>query len=258
METRTIENGCLRVVVAGNCINSLEFKGKNFFFPRGIITYEDGAKKMRGGSHPCFPIFGSTPPGFPEIPPHGWLRDTDPIMIKGKNDPYIIETYTNIGGTRNYPWLIGCITQFKICNNILLIQYTFKKVDTQESMAPFNLALHHYWVNPKGIKHNFNLDLPERPNNIFRGILEKAIKIRIDTPTPRIIPTVNFEIIGIGKVKMEMISDGENYIVVWSDNPDFLCIEQVINTPFNFGKTAGLHLHPGIFLAQFRLEFKEE
>jgi len=241
-----IRNACLSIDLLGHWITRLQFKGKHFIFPRQEIIYEMGNIKMRGGSHPCFPVFGKAPSDFPDLPQHGWLRDQDATLTR--LSPSGVKSWSQIGGTQSYPWRIGCITNFEISDNVLTIQYVLNRLDNLTDKAPFNLGLHHYWVNPKGMETNLGFS---DPHDTFRGTLNPARKF----PWSEANGPVELEILGIGKVEMSMESEGDHQTIVWSDNEKFLCVEQAIDKPDKFGKSSGLHLDSK-FSAKFILEFE--
>jgi len=244
-----LRNACLSIDLLGHWITRLQFEGKHFIFPRQEIIYEMENIRMRGGSHPCCPVFGKAPSNFPDLPQHGWLRDQDATLTRVS--PVAVKSWSQIGRTQSYPWRISCITGFEISDNILTIRYVFRRLDNLSDKAPFNLALHHYWANPMGIISNLgNIFDPHDP---FRGTLVPSRKF----PWSEANGPVELEILGVGKVKMWMESKGERQTVAWSDNEGFLCVEQVIDNPDNFGTPTGLWLDPkSLFDAKFILEFE--
>lgn len=243
-----IQNEQLSLTVSGNNISRLQFKGRHFLFPRQQLVYPGGLK-MRGGSHPCFPVFGIAPVSYSKIPQH-WLRDQDASLVR-HNDSYV-KGYSMVGGVEGFPWRISCNTEWEIHNNNLFIRYIFtRQKDDLDKDPPFNLGLHHYWINPRWIEHNLwtehDLELP----GTLRGV-QDAMQFAWGGNVP-----IELEIKEVGIIKMTMTSEGEqgqNQIVVWSDRQDFMCVEQVLDDPINFGTRLGLRLKQGYF-ASFRFEF---
>ncbi len=61
----------------GANITSFQYDGKHIFFPQQAVK-EDGALQQRGGSHICFPNFGTNQKENNHLilPRHGFIRDT--------------------------------------------------------------------------------------------------------------------------------------------------------------------------------------
>lgn len=241
-----LSNEYLRVVIVNNWIMSIEYLTEDFLFPFAYIDYEN-RMKPRGGSHPCFPNFGPAPTNYSGLPQHGYLRNQIPKVLH--TNSYKVSLYSRVGGTKSYPWEIDCMTEFRILDKTVIIKCILSRSDELEEKAPFNLGMHNYWNNPNGISNNINgLNLPDR----FRDTVKRAKQIQWNETNGPVI----LEIADIGKVKMSMESEGKNQIVVWSDDPRFLCFEQVIDDPIRFGTKSGLHLEShDLFEAEFTLNF---
>jgi hypothetical protein len=245
-----IQNDVLSVDVVGNWISRLQFKGKHFMFPRQQLVYHpfnhESNIQMRGGSHPCFPFFGPAPAPYSDVRRHGWLRDVDGTLVRYNDCLIKSYSYGVVGGTDSYPWEIVCNVEYRIIDNALLIYWIFtRQTDSIKEASPFNLGLHHYWVNPNGIKSNI-----AECRNIAKGeLMIDSRKMRWESGVP-----VEMDIVGVGKVIMSMEADGENQIVIWSDHDGFSCVEQLVDDPDNLGKSYGLHLE-SIYVAKFKLEF---
>jgi len=245
-----IRNGILNVDVVGNWISRLQFKGKHFLFPRQQLIYhpfrDESVIQMRGGSYPCFPVFGPAPASYPDIPRHGWLRDKDGSLVR--HEDWIIKSYSHVGGggIKSYPWEITCNVEYEIIDNAFLIRWVFtRQRDSVKNAPPFNFGLHHYWVNSNGIKSN----IAEHKNIVKGELMIDPRQTRWASGVP-----VVLDIVGVGKVKMSMDAGGENQIVTWSDQEGFFCIEQIVDDPDNFGTIRGLSLK-STYVAEFRLEF---
>lgn len=68
----TLDDTSANIDLQGAWLTQLQSNGKDILFPRQEYVLPDGSKKMRGGSHVCFPNFG--PGGSSGLPQHGFAR----------------------------------------------------------------------------------------------------------------------------------------------------------------------------------------
>lgn len=86
----TLKSGNLELVVdnEGAYVDSLKYDGMEIIYTKRNIT-ENGAEKIRGGSHPCFPHFG--PSAKVNLPQHGFGRSENWKIINISENEIILK-----------------------------------------------------------------------------------------------------------------------------------------------------------------------
>lgn len=86
----TLKSGNLELVVdsEGAYVDSLKYNGMDIMFTKRNIL-ENGAEKVRGGSHPCFPHFG--PAVKVNLPQHGFARNENWEIVNVKENEIILK-----------------------------------------------------------------------------------------------------------------------------------------------------------------------
>lgn len=85
-----LKSGNLELIVdsEGAYVDSLKYNGMEIMFTKRNIL-ENGAEKLRGGSHPCFPHFG--PAEKVNLPQHGFARNKNWKIVSAKENEIVLK-----------------------------------------------------------------------------------------------------------------------------------------------------------------------
>lgn len=213
-------------------------KDIELFFPRQKVKDKNGLEIIRGGSHFCYPIFGTDPLG--ELPRHGFLRDMEVLVGAGDGSSIVFEFHKNPkmeGRYKNFQ--LPVLTRRLDSEGYELFEEI--KIDTSEGFEDyFNLGIHPYFRTPKG---SFELFIKDQ-----YGILRKITKFMIEENGVEFFYTKfpEFDLFcpGVGTFKWKLGYDSylpilTSGVFVWRDSEEYVCVEPVYkkeNSIFDKGK----------------------
>ncbi|NQV00932.1 MAG: hypothetical protein HQ537_02340 [Parcubacteria group bacterium] len=224
-----LSKGTLQVKTSevGARVSFLQKDNKHFIFPQQIIKERD-RDMMRGGMHPCSPIFGKKTGEFNAIPQHGGLRDIVWQIKSQRNNSVEYECKFELEGYRLaynvcYRLLGHCLQAMTIIKNRLNMP------------VPFEFGWHPYFFAPNGADISFigsgtkpiHIDQSYGPR-IFAD--NKIVEIKLHN-----IGTVNL-LFGKGFV--------DRYVCIWTDNKQYVCVEPLLSHPDDFNTEKGFFLEP--------------
>lgn len=190
----------------------------DILFPRQVITYPDGSKKLRGGSHVCLPNFG--PGGDSGLPQHGYGR-IDEWSVDRRSDKGVA---LSLGEGRGaYASLYSQLTYHLDDEGLLMELTLINKGRESLVVAP---GFHPYF------------NLKQQSASLEIG----GIAYDINKITDAVVITQSSSSVHVGSSTFALRTEGLLEWVLWSDNPDsYVCIEPT-SASFAFEKRTGYTL----------------
>jgi len=228
----------------GGQILDWRFSGYHIFFPQQMVRVEKGVKKLRGGMPVMFPNFGNDHFGI--LPKHGFLRHTyaDPKLNLSRSSR--AHNFTFASRHENFPWKYDLWLNYQMMEKGPAIRLlassrgTFRGHESAGYM-PVNFGIHPYFYTPQSRAY---VRVDGEEVHFVLGEVTSGDKSSLIIPSGR---EVEIELWGLGIVKM-LLSDafvGEQAkLVIWRDNPHYLCVEPISTDPDLFGN-GGHYVKPG-------------
>ncbi len=260
----------------GGTITSFQIGDKHIFYPQQIIK-ENGELKLRGGSHICFPNFGTNQTSGMNLSRHGFIRDSEFSKFECYSLPY--EDFIKLGFVKflKNKAKVECISlEYNYIPNITRNDVTFNYGFRMKSSFYF---LDNGFIQNVKISRPSIIDFPKEPRNpipinlgfhpyfefpfsfkkskIYFGkglqgkeyISNKETFVDIVKPMPTD-GNVRLLIADMAKIHMQFGGLLNNYpdsqIVLWrpGKSSPFICVEPVSADNKFFGTPKGLYLKP--------------
>lgn len=238
------DNGILSMETSaiGARIISLTKNGKDFIFPQQFVGKVKGINVIRGGMHPCSPIFGKKDGQFAAIPQHGGLRDIDWRLVNATDDDGI--EYQCEFKQFDY-WLVYSV-HYRLVSNCLRV---ITRIENKLSVpVPLEFGWHPYFFAPEGAKISFSLHPENRP-------------IFVDQPySPQIFETsktIKINLVGVGRVRLYTLQGfATGRVCIWTDwRKEYVCVEPLLSHPDDFNTQEGIFLDEGHLVVSLAMCF---
>lgn len=237
-------NGILSVDISetGAKIRCLLKDKKVFIFPQQVVGKSEGRDIVRGGMHPCSPIFGKKSGQFADIPQHGGLRHIDWQVDE------VTETEAKYSCEfRQFNYWLTYKVHYRLAKNCLRV--ITRVENKQADPVPFEFGWHPYFFAPGGAK-------------IFFDFYSKAELISISQPyDPQIFRAtgiIRIELAGVGKVWMRLrqrIASGR--LCIWTDwQRNYVCVEPLLSHPGAFNTSRGVFLGQEPVISNLEMTFE--
>ena len=216
----------------GGTVLSWRFENRDIFFPQQTLTI-DGAKKLRGGMHSCFPNYGREQPDY-HLPSHGPLRYLEGNLEQdGRRVVF--------GGRKILAENIYCDVSVSVEEpDDKSMLYTLSALLSPAASKPFptNAGFHPYFGTPDGTA----TVLADGNKYVVDDLITEAKVLPLKCTIYVVIP-------GMGTVR---ISPGKTFLecktarmVLWRDSKDYLCVEPVLGVSADFSGGFCPKLIPG-------------
>lgn len=235
--TKKIGKSLFIVDSTGATLTRWQYNGKDIIAPFGQSKQSDGSIKFRGGIPICLPKFG---PAYKDrareinLIQHGFLRNTEMEKLNGEEVGYV----KNFSKTKAYPFSFEVFTRFKMKENGFSHVLGIKNNELKANM-PICPGIHPYFKTPHGqclLKIN---DEKQELLNLISLKKKKEDRLVHLGKTNNVIELDNHE--NVLKIKL---GKGYDHIVIWTDDPTYICIEPIASNPELFGTENGLWLEP--------------
>lgn len=218
------QNQLIVLSETGGTITEWKYRGWDIFFPQQEIII-NGEKKLRGGMHPCFPNFGTVDEKF-GLPQHGTLRTLHADRMGNTAVHFDKVPMGSSGGFAEVNVSVYPLTHG--------FTYGLRAVLVGDGEDLFiNPGLHPYFATPRG----------------FAEVLHPQAVVEKVPYGPKISPIELFSprayIAGLGRVMMtpgQTLRGPSARIVLWRDDPRYVCIEPISATSREFNTPSGVAL----------------
>lgn len=225
---RCLNNGILHVETSetGARVTTARKGEKHYLYPQQIVNIK-GKDTMRGGMHPCSPIFGKKEKGrFAGIPQHGGLRD---VIWENK-------WFHSSAGTDYFCRFekFGYRVDYEVNYQIELNRFKVRtRVENLLSDSiSFEFGWHPYLYAPNGAKVNI-VGVTKKPLDINGAYGWEIFNSREE---------IEIVLNGIGVVRMYLLQGFSN-VCVWTDwQRNYVCVEPLISHPDDFNSSRGFTL----------------
>lgn len=233
------EGHTLSVSQLGATVTRWQFGERHILFPQQMVRVGDELK-LRGGVPISFPNFGPPPEGS-NLPQHGFMRDTTMNRM---------ELLGGVGGMHfsrelvgefpgAFPWEFSLAAYFGATSHGFshTICVARKGTPTARQPMPLGVGIHPYFRTPQGVSlvKISDDDIPVTGETFDPGY-------------PLVLlanPPISVDLAGMGRVNLDLkglYATDQARIVIWTDDPRYVCVEPVIADPKNFGKDNGFYL----------------
>ncbi|MBI4157354.1 hypothetical protein HY502_00720 [Candidatus Woesebacteria bacterium] len=201
----------------GGMISELIHQKKRIFFPDQKVMI-GGKEKRRGGMPILFPQAGPAPEGS-TLPQHGFAREVNWVRRDGKFEPDAIGLDLKVKDRpiENFPHLFTARLSVNCTKDGL--GYGFFVENEGDEEMPIAPGLHPYFNVPRGKIEEIKTNIPGFDPTTYE--LGKFLVFPTQKSIELVIPEVE-------KIVMDLKGDlgrKQAKILVWSDDPRYLCVE---------------------------------
>lgn len=235
-----LQNGLHSVLVTHQGGSILHWQQEEHFIlgPARDVRVSHDKVARRGESHWCFPNFG-TPPRDSGQPKHGRLRQIELRCPTYRESNSV--TFGELHLERGIQNPVADVAvQVRTVVSTEAVRSTLRVVNLSNKRTPILPAFHPYFAVPK--------DGLEVVGGIRQLLAVGAARADVVCDEPSVFKyagPVFIRLNNIGCVKLHP-SDGCQYLVLWSDQPEsYVCVEPVWGKPGTFGTEEGHWLEHG-------------